>query len=644
MSRSSITVCRAKLAFLALATVVATAIAPRAEASVVESLYLPGGVGIKYRIKFMPDLDQRRSPSGNTPGLPANGAMYCVPTGAMNLFAYAANNGFPNTPPGPGFWQSNLRYNDATSAIQTLGALMNTSPTGGTGGTGWVNGASVWLSSSPILSWQHKWLQPSYWPTVEKMGAVACSGWIVEFAYGRYTQIGVINGVPLLNRTGGHAVTLTGIEKWGTTRQIQYRDPADDPANATQSAFKNVVANYTNMVVYIRPDEGADFLALVSVLNHPSGDGLYRIVDSFLAVRPLLGITFFPSFGGLPGLVQSIDLSFAGSPSPIGGTLSIPADMDVRALDFHPDFNAALLLTIAPNGTRSMQRLDLFDGALAAFGDGASLDPRSMAVGRRGDIYVSDGDKLYRLNDEGALISSTSNSPPVSALAYDDTLDAVTILSIPQRRIVRFDRTLGNQLSSIIVPQNIPMAGDGSVSVNPETGRAWFFTSASNSLFSVLLNPDSGQIFVESIPLGSCIPSSVIADRGERLWIACDGSVREYAKVNGVWGLDGDSPIQGKPCGKRLGMLTKRSNVVPALHNGPGFVNIHPDTLVPLGMTVLDCDADLNNDGMVNGADLSILLGSWGVVGPGSPLDLDGSGVVNGADISLLLGLWGPCP
>jgi hypothetical protein len=47
--------------------------------------------------------------------------------------------------------------------------------------------------------------------------------------------------------------------------------------------------------------------------------------------------------------------------------------------------------------------------------------------------------------------------------------------------------------------------------------------------------------------------------------------------------------------------------------------------------------ADLNGDGMVDGADLAILLGNWGGTGIG---DLNHDGIVNGADVALLLGSW----
>lgn len=47
--------------------------------------------------------------------------------------------------------------------------------------------------------------------------------------------------------------------------------------------------------------------------------------------------------------------------------------------------------------------------------------------------------------------------------------------------------------------------------------------------------------------------------------------------------------------------------------------------------------ADLNGDGVVNGADLAELLAQWGGAGTA---DLDNDGVVNGADLAQLLASW----
>jgi hypothetical protein len=50
---------------------------------------------------------------------------------------------------------------------------------------------------------------------------------------------------------------------------------------------------------------------------------------------------------------------------------------------------------------------------------------------------------------------------------------------------------------------------------------------------------------------------------------------------------------------------------------------------------------DLDGNGVVNGADLGLLLAAWGTCGTPCPGDLDGNGVVNGADLGLLLAAWG---
>lgn len=49
---------------------------------------------------------------------------------------------------------------------------------------------------------------------------------------------------------------------------------------------------------------------------------------------------------------------------------------------------------------------------------------------------------------------------------------------------------------------------------------------------------------------------------------------------------------------------------------------------------------DLNGDGIVDGADLGVLLSAWGAC-PSCAADLNGDGVVDGADLGLLLSNWG---
>ncbi|NBQ14466.1 MAG: hypothetical protein EBU31_07610, partial [Proteobacteria bacterium] len=61
------------------------------------------------------------------------------------------------------------------------------------------------------------------------------------------------------------------------------------------------------------------------------------------------------------------------------------------------------------------------------------------------------------------------------------------------------------------------------------------------------------------------------------------------------------------------------------------------------GNTICDCVGDLNVDGVVNGADLGLMLSSWGPCGTNCPYDLNADGQINGADLGLTLSAWGVC-
>lgn len=56
---------------------------------------------------------------------------------------------------------------------------------------------------------------------------------------------------------------------------------------------------------------------------------------------------------------------------------------------------------------------------------------------------------------------------------------------------------------------------------------------------------------------------------------------------------------------------------------------------------VLVCPADLNDDGNIDGEDLTMMLSDWDTAGAA---DIDHSGTVGGADLTLLLSSWGACP
>ncbi|HMN96887.1 MAG TPA: GC-type dockerin domain-anchored protein [Phycisphaerales bacterium] len=88
-----------------------------------------------------------------------------------------------------------------------------------------------------------------------------------------------------------------------------------------------------------------------------------------------------------------------------------------------------------------------------------------------------------------------------------------------------------------------------------------------------------------------------------------------------------------------------------SIPDGAMFCNFSasPTTTITLTYVVGEqnepaCPADLSpaeGDGVVDGADLGVLLGAFGELG--GPADLTGDGIVDGADLGVLLGAWGPC-
>lgn len=75
---------------------------------------------------------------------------------------------------------------------------------------------------------------------------------------------------------------------------------------------------------------------------------------------------------------------------------------------------------------------------------------------------------------------------------------------------------------------------------------------------------------------------------------------------------------------------------------GPAFQVIGEGRALVVGDTSSPaCPGNVDGNGMVDAADLAILLGQWGTAGAA---DLNGSGVVDAADLAILLGAWGSCP
>ncbi|MFZ9915538.1 MAG: hypothetical protein ACO3IB_09440, partial [Phycisphaerales bacterium] len=132
------------------------------------------------------------------------------------------------------------------------------------------------------------------------------------------------------------------------------------------------------------------------------------------------------------------------------------------------------------------------------------------------------------------------------------------------------------------------------------------------------------------------------------------GSLQAKLDADGATGLSGafsvidavEANIAGtaatlrfgfNPAGLSPGTYAQTASVLVSDENLPGAAA--GSLTVNLSVTVTGGNpADLDGNGIVNGADLTILLSQWG--SPGSA-DLDGNGIVGGGDIAILLNSWG---
>lgn len=110
--------------------------------------------------------------------------------------------------------------------------------------------------------------------------------------------------------------------------------------------------------------------------------------------------------------------------------------------------------------------------------------------------------------------------------------------------------------------------------------------------------------------------------------------------------------VVGSSIGAGTGTVTARFNptgLTAGTYEAPVSIfssdeNVPGETTASVVATVkitlgADCDAaDFNCDGVVDGADLGMLLSGWGQPGQ---TDLSGDGTTDGADLGMLLSLWG---
>jgi len=143
-----------------------------------------------------------------------------------------------------------------------------------------------------------------------------------------------------------------------------------------------------------------------------------------------------------------------------------------------------------------------------------------------------------------------------------------------------------------------------------------------------VIDLDAGTI-VQTIPLtGTPREGAYIASRDEYIVTTDDGFLMVIDAAGPASSIIEQIPISGSaPDMQYSAALDLAVASFPAVPDGIDIIDFGGGALL----------GDLNGDGVVDGADLGILLNNWGGRGLG---DLNGDGTIDGADLGILLNNW----
>lgn len=589
-----------------------------------ESLY-------SYRVTHVPDHDQRRF------GLPNDGAVHCAPTAAMNWMCYFSNHGQPGIPPGPANWMNPANYDAATAAIGLMGTLMLTAPPGGTSGYWCAFGLRAWLHDYPVLVLRTH-LDMDSTPRLRQAASLGMGGGYVMVGVGWYLESGLV-----IERDGGHALTLTRAARSGSDQEIGWRDPGSHEGDlASQSPFST--ETYAVEETFVLPIQYL-FPRTMSKIVGYGGNGRQGYIDSLTVILPLFSLTTIPD---LSALIRHEVLSFAGTDIEIPPEYYFPAEATMVDMDFHPDGKVMAVLEDAAGAAR-LYCIDLLTGEVVPCDDGMGLvDPKQVTVGRLRDIFVLDGNDIVRIRaDQDPPQTWRRPLPaPVSGMVYDGAGDNVLLLSPETREILLYAYHLDIGPVPFSIPVDVPIGENPKICWNVFDGSGWLVSEASNSLWRMEVVPGVGVVAEEiSHPALMAPADDIQAGDFGRIVVSVAGEVLEFMPdATGAWDLVPDPWFADmQTFGGPLLVPRSQTNYQEDEHGTDEFRHVLPDQFSD---PELDCDADVIENGVVDVADLVAVILAWGQTGHGGFIraDVNQDGVVDVSDLVDVITAWGPCP
>jgi hypothetical protein len=557
-----------------------------------------------WRYWDVPDFDQRR------PQLPGDGGMYCVPTSSMNIWAWYANHGYPQTTmlDGPRNWKSQDEHGRITDALAVLGAMMGTHPTKGTKG-GSVSGAQLWnaaVANGDICVYGNHLFGDGALPSVDVFNGCYLLGIHAEAVYGRYENV---NGG---KRLGGHALTVIGMMNGGAPLDpvIQFRDPDDDGVNSVQSDFRTRLSTLNPTTGVFFNGDGTVF-KLATLPRMDVTGAANEFLDQFLLYYPASALLTPPG-------IDANEFRVIRPKRPDEHPLP-----ETQVFSKAPGTGPITGLAIAPSqlhyyytcGTGSEKpaiwRINAVTGVSSKVAATTGLVPEALVASRFNDLYTIETVNVvrYQLGDGDSLPATKEGSLTLSqkpdAIAYDDSTDRVIIFSpSPGLGLPRAVRAFGRTLPAFgqVWDLGISLSGKGLIAPDPTDSEAfWVGAEGTSSVYRVKKSATTGDLEVTDTIAnpGATIGGLNFTDAGTLVYTANEVLVEKMKDPGtGKWVNKPQSRWAGRLSSSKINISTSRSNFDKDVIEGPGFDNLVDPAYFPSFKD--DCYADCDEDGQLN--------------------------------------------
>ena len=591
-----------------------------------------------YTTTGMPDFDQWRR------GLLANGKCHCGPANAANLLAFIALHDAPQVAPflPEAAWNDPGTYEAVTEFIHDFGVAAGTEASADTCSTShgpMVEGISSagdgWVGRHFDVS-HHAWdrfdpdsIPPRFREFTGRLAAEQAVGIAFRSTWGgqegpqdRWITAGNED------RAGGHYMALHSALRSGTVDRVWLRNSSDEKSEiATQSTFNNVVYDVKKTYFFQGPD-----LKILDRLGdthlNDSGDLRQNFFYGYLIVSP----KWFFGWGEGEHILERIPCGpFLGSGFP--GTAMAEFDSPIDCVAHDSSGRSAAVL--AGGRLHRVRPNELNDLVIEPI-DLELPDATTIDFDRSFGLHAIAGTSAMLIDWHTGLIRATAPLPAAGTdVVVVDQRPHVLVPQLQAIVAVVHEEAGGNPQTSLLpLPPDVA-ADQGSTLEMLPGGRLFLLTNG--ILHPMRIGPDGLESIQVPVPRQGHWQGISRAGRNLLCLTDADGRVevhrledQGFVRVHDHAFNDIDVPANFLPSrSHRTGGEDR-----PDPH--------HEGDTDDSGTVIEDCPADLNFDGMVDSADMGLMLGDWGDTH--SLADLNHDGTVDAADLGMLLGSWDRCP